>query len=127
MPFEVSIGGADQRVSRTVEELQRDLAEAQEQQAAAAEILRVISGSPTDSERVFAEIAASAARLCDAYNAVILQVAEDDVLRVVAHHGPIPPAETLPHTRGVVTGRAVLDRRTIQVPDLRADCDEYPG
>jgi signal transduction histidine kinase len=103
-----------------------ELAEAREQQAATAEILRVISSSPTDPERVFAEIAASAARLCDAYDAAIRQVEGDDMLRVVGHHGPIPPADTLPLTRGVTTGRAVLDRRTIHVPDLQAETDEYP-
>jgi two-component system, NtrC family, sensor kinase len=122
MSAETSTSGVDQ----SVEELKRELTESRDQQAATAEILRVISSSPTDPERVFAEIAASAARLCDAYDAVILRVAGDDVLRVVAHHGPIPPADTLPLTRGVVTGRAVLDRRTIQVPDLRAESDEYP-
>jgi two-component system, NtrC family, sensor kinase len=75
---------------------------------------------------VFAEIAASAARLCDAYDAVILQVGVDDILRVVAHHGPIPPADTLPLTRGMVTGRVILDRRTIHVANLQAETDEYP-
>src|SRR5262249_3763742 len=49
-----------------------------------------------------------------------------DLLRRVAHHGPVPQFDTLPLTRGVVTGRAVLDRRTIQVADLHAETDEYP-
>src|SRR5262245_2833740 len=121
MPSEVSTIGGDQ----SLEELRRELAEAREQQAATAEILRVISSSPTDPERVFAEIAASAGRLCDAYDAAILQV-EGNNLKVVAHHGPISAAPTVPLTRGVISGRAVLDRRMIHVGDLQAETDEFP-
>jgi len=120
MPSETSTGRADQ----SVEELRRELAEAREQQAATAEILRVISSSPTDLQRVFAEIATSAARLCDAYDAVIRQV-DDDVLRLVAHHGPIPAADTLPLTPGFPVARAVLDRRTVHVTDMQALGEEY--
>src|SRR5215472_12964900 len=110
---------------QSVEELRRELAEAREQQAATAEILASISSSATDAIQVFAKIAASASRLCDAYDATILRV-DGDNLRIVAHHGPIPPGGTLPLTRVVVTGRAVLDGRTIQVADLQAETDEYP-
>src|SRR5262245_46114459 len=94
MPSEVS--GADQSLSRLVEELQRalegksrELADAREQQAATAEILAALSNLPSDPFRVFAEIAVSAARLCDAHDATIFQV-DGNVLRVVAHHGLIP-------------------------------------
>jgi GAF domain-containing protein len=130
MSSEVSAAGADQDLRRANERLERELAEAREQQATTAEILRVISGAPMDSQRVFAEIAASAARLCDAYDAGILQV-EGDVLRSVAHQGPIPTLgpvgrATRPLVRGIVMGRAVLDRQTIQVADLQAEGDEYP-
>src|SRR5262245_37334603 len=111
---------------RRIQKLTKELLEAREQQATTTEILRVISSSPMDLRRVFAEIAASAARLCDAYDAVIRQVEGDDVFRVVGHHGPIPPADTLTLTRAVATGRAVLDRQTIQVHDMQAETDEYP-
>ena len=69
MPPEVSTVSGDQ----SVEELRRELAEAREQQAATAEILQVISSSP-NLQRVFAVVAASAARLCDANDAQIRQV-----------------------------------------------------
>jgi len=49
----------------------------------------VISRSLTDLQRAFAEMAMSAARLCDACDAAIRQ-ADGEVLRIVAHHGPIP-------------------------------------
>ena len=108
MPSEVSTVGGDQ----SVEELRRELAEAREQQAATAEILRVISSAPMDSQRVFAEIAASAARLCDANDAAIFR-ADGNILRLVGHHGPIPnTADGTPLKRGIVTAHAILDRRT---------------
>jgi two-component system, NtrC family, sensor kinase len=125
MSLEPSTIGGD----RSVEELRRELAEAREQQAATSEILRVVSSAPMDLQRVFAEIAASASRLCDANDASIFQV-DGDGLRLVAHHGSISAGPigqfTLPLTRGVSAGRAVLDRRTSQVADLQAEGDEYP-
>src|SRR5262249_4053408 len=88
------IASPEHRIWELTKELSRakgELAEARDQQAATAEILRAISGSPTDLHYVFAEIAASAARLCDAHDGVIFQ-AEGDLFRLVAHHGPIPVA-----------------------------------
>jgi hypothetical protein len=93
MPSEVSTGGTEHNRELTVDELKRELSEAREQQAATAEILRVISSTPRELQRVFAEIAASAARLCDAYDAGIFQV-EGDLLRQVTHHGPISFPDT---------------------------------
>src|SRR5262245_40697601 len=116
----------NQELTKELSQARGELAEARDQQGATAEILRVISSSPTDLQRVFAEIATSAARLCDAYDAVIRQV-DGEVLRRVAHHGPIPVSDTLPLSRGVQNGRAVLDRQTIHVADLQAEGDEYPG
>src|SRR5215470_5306102 len=83
---------AERRIQELTKELSQargELAESREQQAATADILRVISSSPTDQQRVFADIAASAAHLCDAHDATIFQV-DDDIFRPVAHHGPIP-------------------------------------
>src|SRR5262249_8395987 len=121
MPSEIS----PIRGNQSMEELRRELAEAREQQAATAEILRVISSSPMDLQPVFAVIASSAARLCDAYDAVILQ-RDGDMLRPVGHFGPIPTPGPLPLASGTVMGRAVLERRTLQVADLQAESDDYP-
>ena len=110
---------------RRIQELTKELSEAREQQAATSEILRVISSS-NQLERVFAEIAASAARLCDAHDAAIFR-ADGNILRLVGHHGPIPnTADSTPLKRGIVTAHAILDRRTIQVADLQAETDAYP-
>src|SRR5262245_60269006 len=77
-----------------------EIAEAREQQAATADILRVISNSPADLQPVCAEIAASAARLCDAYDAVIRRV-DGDTAPLVAHHGAISVISVLPLNREV--------------------------
>src|SRR5262249_25406455 len=77
MPSDVPLTGAHQDRETTTDELKRELAEAREQQAATAQILTAISSSPTDARRAFAEIAASAARLCDAYDAIRWLYLED--------------------------------------------------
>src|SRR5215510_7207638 len=104
-----------------------ELVEAREQQAATGGILRAISNSPSNTHEIFQEIAATAARLCDAHDAGVLQCAGDH-LRQVTHRGHIPELgqDTLPLSRGLVIGRAVLDQTIIQVPDLQAETEEYP-
>ena len=70
-----------------------------EQQTATSDILRVISSSPTDLQSVMDAVAESAARLCEAKDAVIRRV-DGDVLRLVAHYGSIPHRdETRPISR----------------------------
>src|SRR5262245_28427559 len=109
------------RGDQSVEELRRELAEAREQQAATAEILRATSSSPTDLQRVFSEIAASAARVCDAHNVTVYQV-EGNFLLLTTHHGSIPVGlSKLPLTRGIVVHARFLtdDRSTSPVCRLK--------
>src|SRR5262245_11239051 len=126
MPSEVPTVTGDQ----SLEALRRELAEAREQQAATAEILASISTSVTDANQVFSKIAASAARLCDAFDAAIFQV-DGSSLRLVAHHGQIPfpgpiGQHKIPLVRGLLNGRAVIERRTNHVADMQAEAEEYP-
>src|SRR5262249_34062618 len=108
----------------------RELTEALEQQTATADVLKVISRSALDVQKVLDALVESAARLCDAYDVAIFQVFGDG-LRLVAHYGQLPTSRpvgqlTRPLVRGTLTGRVVLDRRTIQVADILAEADEYP-
>ena len=42
-----------------------------------------------------------------------------------AHHGPVPSEVATCHSRGLVLGRAVLDRRPVQVDDL-SQAEDFP-
>jgi len=127
--LEKRLAEALQREAEALRQLQtshHERAEAQEQQAATAEILRVISSSPTDLQPVMDIVAKNAARVCGASDAVIFRV-EDDMLRPVAVYGPLPALHTLPLNRESVTGRSVIDRHAIHIHDLAAVAEvEFP-
>src|SRR5262249_29379050 len=77
---------------RLVEELQernRDLTEALEQQTATSKILEVIASSPTDIQPVLDAVAATAARLCEAGDAQIFRIEGEHYL-LAASFGPLP-------------------------------------
>src|SRR4029434_2409466 len=116
--------------AQNIQSLQRALDESLEREAATSEILRMIARSPTELQPVLDAIAERAARLCDADDAVVWRV-DGEVRRHVAHFGLIPTASALGEgrvsDRGTVPGRAIVDRQTIHVHDLRAAETEFPG
>jgi GAF domain-containing protein len=115
------------RLFKELEARNRDLTEALEQQTATAEILRVISTSPTDLQSVLDAVVRSAARFCGADDASLFRL-DGDRLRGDAHHGPIhqPVDLRLSLLPGTVGGRTVLERRTIHVSDLQAESEDFP-
>src|SRR5947207_6062151 len=92
-------------------------------------MLRVISSSPTDVQPVLDASAERAARLCDA-SAASMYLTDGDMLRHLASKGPsadpVTHVDALPINRDSVSGRALLERMTIQVPDMQAAAAEYP-
>ncbi len=115
--------------TQATKELKRERDEALEQLAAASDILRMIARSPADLQPVLDAIAESAAKLCDAADAAVWRV-DGDVIRQSAHFGPIAiqltRGEGYPITRDTPPTRAVVDRQTIHVHDLRAAESEFP-
>ena len=116
-------------LEQKVEERTRDLTEALEQQTATSEILRVLSSSPTDVQPVFDAIAHQAVRLCGASYSVVGRY-DGQLLHLAAHEHVRPEGmeaverlfPTRPN-RATATGRAILERTVVHVPDVLQDAD----
>src|SRR5262249_55452052 len=98
--------------------------EALEQQTATAEILRVISSSPTDVQPVFDTIVRSATRLCRAVAAAVF-VTDGRTLYEPSNYGGAPEALAAararyprPLDRETASGTAILTRSVVHVPDV---------
>lgn len=104
-----------------------ELREALEQQTATAEILRVISRSPTDVNPVLTAVAKAALKFCGALDAIVVLRDEDNWF-TAAHEGPIEAVlkRNRRLTRGTPPGRAILDGKVVQIPDLQSAAgDEF--
>jgi len=119
-----SPAGQETEVAR----LTRELSEAQEQQTATAEVLKIISTSPTELQPVLEVVARSAARFWEADDVTIFEL-DGQYLRITAAHWGAVPQDVgarFPCVRGHVSGRAVLDRKSVHVTDLHAEAEEFP-
>jgi GAF domain-containing protein len=113
--------------TRELAETRKALAEALEQQTATSEVLKVISSSQGELERVFQTMLENATRICEAKFGT-LWLRHGDGMRAAALHGA-PPAwaekirqESLyrpgPHAP---ISRVIESHQTIHVADMRAE------
>ncbi len=116
-------------LERKVEMRTAELTETLAEQTATAEILRVISSSPTDTQPVFDAIVHSVARLFGRKAA--LRTVEGDGLRRRAQSYALEPGEfhggqVMPISAENLVGRSVVERRALQVADTQtADAPAY--
>ena len=116
-------------LERDLAQAQRELSEAREQQAATAEVLRIVSRSPEDLRPVFETILAYATRLCQAkFGNLDLRVG--DGFRIAALHNapqayiewrerqPVVHVGRFPN---VPLARIVRTKAVQHIPDLTAD------
>ncbi len=118
-----------QNMEKKVEERTAKLTESLEQQTASAEILKVISRSPTEVQPVFDVIAESAFRLCDGQFCAVFQF-DGELIHLVAHHNFTPEVlemmnqlYPMPPDRGQATGRVIFTGALVQVEDALTDPD----
>jgi GAF domain-containing protein len=106
--------------------LAKKLNEALQQQAATAEVLKVISRSTFDLQTVFNTLVESAGRLCAADQAGI-RIAKDGTYHHVASYGYAPEfreylsQHPLKPDRASIVGRVITERKVIHVHDWHSD------
>ena len=110
-----------------------DLTKALEQQTATSEVLRVISSSPSELDRVFQTMLTNAARLCEA-NFGTLTLNENNTFRVVAlHNAPKAFAELRRLQPTVHFGpkhplaRQIATKQVLHIADVRTEAVYIEG
>jgi len=119
-----SYAGLERKVEERTAELQKTLA----QQTATSEILKVISGTITETQPVFEAIVTSCLRLFQGSRVAIGLVRGGDyeVQARASAFGDQIGANKLPVDEKSGVGRCILESRVIHIPDTEAASEEFP-
>jgi GAF domain-containing protein len=112
------------RLFKEIESRNSELREALEHQTATAEVLGIISRSPTDVQPVLDAIVESVARVCG-IDDVLLRLRDENMSVPRAHYGPIPIGR-VEISIDEPQYRWMREHGALHIPDVRAQ-DEFPG
>src|SRR4051812_39949498 len=101
-----------------LEQRDRALAEALGREAAMAAISRAVAVVSADAQPVLEEVIRHAARLSDSTIAAITLLDRDHLRLVAGLNAPMEVGTTLPLSERRPNTRALIERRTIHIPDL---------
>jgi GAF domain-containing protein len=126
----IAIGNV--RLFDEVQARSRELSESLEQQTATSKVLEVISRSAFDLQAVFETVAESSVRLCGADRAFIYRLDGELLRAAVAFNASQGLKDFISQNpirvgRDSASGRVVLERRTIHIPDVLADSEYSYG
>jgi GAF domain-containing protein len=103
-----------------------ELSESLRQQTATAEVLKTISRTVFDLQRVLETLLENAVRICGAKHGMIFRY-DGECCRAAADYNAPPGSLELWERspiragRGTAVGRALLERRPVHIPDVQAD------